>query len=73
VSEASVVTTVLFTDIEGSTLLWEQDRERMSAALAVHDALARTAVEHHGGLVVKMTSPVGDSYIERDSMIRSNS
>ena len=39
--------TFLFTDIEGSTQLWEQDPERMSAALAGHDALARAAVEGH--------------------------
>jgi predicted ATPase/class 3 adenylate cyclase len=45
--------TFLFTDIEGSTRLWEQDAERMRTALACHDALARTAVERHGGIVVK--------------------
>ena len=47
--------TFLFTDIEGSTRLWEQEPERMQPALARHDALARTAVEGHGGTVVKMT------------------
>ena len=47
--------TVLFTDIEGSTRLWEHDRERMSLALARHDALARSAVESHRGIVFKMT------------------
>jgi predicted ATPase/class 3 adenylate cyclase len=45
----------LFTDIEGSTSLWEQDAERMRLALARHDALARAAVEDHHGTVVKMT------------------
>jgi predicted ATPase/class 3 adenylate cyclase/Tfp pilus assembly protein PilF len=49
------VTTFLFTDIEGSTRLWEQEPERMRAALACHDAIARAAVERHGGSVVKMT------------------
>jgi len=48
-------TTFLFTDIEGSTRLWEQDGERMRRALAAHDGIARNAVEQHGGLVVKMT------------------
>ena len=48
---------ILFTDIEGSTLLWEQDGARMSQALAAHDALSRSAVERHGGRVVKM---IGD-------------
>jgi class 3 adenylate cyclase len=47
--------TLLFTDIEGSTALWEQDGARMSQALAAHDALARRAVESRHGTVVKMT------------------
>ena len=47
--------TFLFTDIEGSTALWERDEARMSQALALHDALARSAVESHGGNVVKTT------------------
>ena len=47
--------TLLFTDIEGSTALWEEDEARMSQALAVHDALARNAVESHGGSMVKTT------------------
>lgn len=51
----SPATTFLFTDIEGSTRLWEEQPERMRPALARHDALARSAVEEHGGQVVKMT------------------
>jgi len=51
---ASAVT-FLFTDIEGSTALWERDEAGMSQALALHDALARTTVESHGGSVVKKT------------------
>ena len=53
-------TTLLFTDIEGSTRLWETEPQRMSLALARHDAMARTAVEDHGGIVVKMT---GDGFL----------
>jgi predicted ATPase/class 3 adenylate cyclase len=49
--------TLLFTDIEGSTRLWESDAARMSPALVAHDALARRAVEGHRGKVVKM---IGD-------------
>ena len=49
------VTTFLFTDIEGSTRLWERQPARMQAALARHDALAREAVESARGLVVKTT------------------
>jgi predicted ATPase/class 3 adenylate cyclase len=49
--------TLLFTDIEGSTRLWEQQPEKMRQALACHDALTRQAVEANRGTVVKM---VGD-------------
>ena len=52
--DQSAVTTFLFTDIEGSTQLWEREPERMEPALARHDALARTAVEGFRGTVVKM-------------------
>jgi predicted ATPase/class 3 adenylate cyclase len=46
--------TFLFTDIEGSSRLWEQVPERMGAALARHDAILREAVQAHSGRVVKM-------------------
>jgi predicted ATPase/class 3 adenylate cyclase len=51
--------TLLFTDIEGSTRLWERDPEAMSKALVRHDELLRNAFEAHGGLVFKM---VGDAF-----------
>jgi len=51
----SSVTAFLFTDIEGSTRLWEQEPERMRPALARHDAVARAAVAGNRGAVVKMT------------------
>jgi predicted ATPase/class 3 adenylate cyclase len=47
------VTTYLFTDIEGSTRLWEQEPERMRSALARHDAILRLAVERNRGVIVK--------------------
>jgi class 3 adenylate cyclase len=47
--------TILFTDIEGSTRLWEQFPGAMHGALARHDALLRRAVGAHNGHVVKMT------------------
>jgi class 3 adenylate cyclase len=37
--------TFLFTDIEGSTRLWEHDAQAMQAALARHDELLRGAIE----------------------------
>jgi len=55
VRDQSSVATFLFSDIEGSTRLWEQEPERMQRALARHDALARSAVESHRGTIVKTT------------------
>ena len=51
--------TFLFTDIEGSSSLWEQEPERMRVALEAHDALARAAIEGNRGRVVKTT---GDGF-----------
>jgi predicted ATPase/class 3 adenylate cyclase len=45
----------LFSDIEGSTRLWEQDPTRMRPAVACHDRVTRQAVERHRGRVVKST------------------
>jgi class 3 adenylate cyclase len=45
--------TLLFTDIEGSTKLWEAHPEAMQIALARHDALLREAIESHNGYVFK--------------------
>jgi predicted ATPase/class 3 adenylate cyclase len=53
-AEAASITT-LFSDIEGSTRLWEQRPDEMRAALAAHDTLARECVERHRGTLVKTT------------------
>ena len=45
----------LFTDIEGSTSLWEREPGRMDAALRAHDAMLTAAVGLHRGRVVKST------------------
>mgnify|MGYP001358458370 CR=1 FL=1 len=45
--------TFLFTDVEGSTHLWEQQPEAMRQALARHDAIVETEVARHGGVVVR--------------------
>src|SRR5919204_5519189 len=52
---ASQTLTFLFTDIEGSTRLWEQYRQPMKQALERHDAILRAAVESSRGQVVKST------------------
>jgi predicted ATPase/class 3 adenylate cyclase len=51
VASPSGTVTVLFTDIEGSTRLWEQDRDAMSAALARHDEIVREAILASDGVV----------------------
>ena len=51
--------TFLFTDIEGSTRLWEQHPEAMRPALARHDALLRGAIEANNGYVF---NTVGDAF-----------
>lgn len=45
----------LFTDIEGSTTLWERFPLAMKGSLERHDAILRTAVESAAGEVVKTT------------------
>ena len=54
-TESASVVTYLFSDIEGSTRLWESDAERAAPAVAWHDALCRGVVTDHRGTVVKMT------------------
>ncbi|MET0683061.1 MAG: adenylate/guanylate cyclase domain-containing protein [Casimicrobiaceae bacterium] len=51
--------TLLFTDIEGSTRLWESHEAAMRAALARHDELMRYAIGARGGRVFKT---VGDAF-----------
>jgi predicted ATPase/class 3 adenylate cyclase len=47
--------TFLFTDLEGSTRLWEEHPDVMRGALARHDQILRDAIEGHNGHVVKST------------------
>src|SRR5215208_4217180 len=49
--------TFLFTDIEGSTALWERDRIAMAAGVARHLALLNAAIDGLGGVHFKT---VGD-------------
>ena len=51
--------TFLFTDVEGSSRLWEEHPDAMGDALARHDVIVREAIESHGGRVVKTT---GDGF-----------
>jgi predicted ATPase/class 3 adenylate cyclase len=56
---ASMVLAFLFTDLEGSTRLWQQFPEAMKTVLARHDELLRAAVERCNGKIVKTT---GDGF-----------
>ena len=47
--------TFLFTDIEGSTQLWERHSEAMKAALVKHDSILKEAIESHHGHIIKTT------------------
>lgn len=54
----SFTLTFLFTDIQGSTRLWEHSPQAMRVALARHDTLMRRIIEQHRGQVFKL---VGDA------------
>jgi predicted ATPase/class 3 adenylate cyclase len=58
-SQPTGTVTHLFTDIEGSTELWENHPEAMPDALARHDAILRDAILAHAGHVVKS---MGDGF-----------
>jgi class 3 adenylate cyclase len=45
--------TFLFTDMEGSTKMWERSPHAMHRALSRHDELLRWAIEKRGGYVFK--------------------
>src|SRR5206468_11801025 len=51
--------TFLFTDIEGSTRLWEEQTEIMRTALTRHDALLSEIIVKGGGRIFKTA---GDSF-----------
>ena len=47
--------TFLFTDVEDSTVLWEQYPEEMKTALAAHDATLKDSIESNRGYIIKTT------------------
>eukprot|EP00668_Euglena_longa_P009994 GGOE01012112.1.p1 GENE.GGOE01012112.1~~GGOE01012112.1.p1 ORF type:complete len:770 (-),score=170.18 GGOE01012112.1:693-2981(-) len=52
--------TLLFTDIQSSTVLWQADEECMEEALAMHDHVFRTALQAFNGFEVKTE---GDAFM----------
>ena len=53
--------TFLFTDIEGSTRLWERDPDLMHEALIRHDDIVTAGVEQHRWMLVRPRGE-GDSF-----------
>jgi len=51
--------TFLFTDIASSTRLWQEHPEAMRQAYARHDAILRSAITQHNGIVYKV---IGDAF-----------
>jgi len=57
--------TFLFTDLEGSTRLWEEHRDAMQGALATHDELMRRAIASWRSRAFRMASgTVSQSLVE---------
>src|ERR1700761_6211116 len=59
VGRPSGTVTFLFTDVEGSTRLWDEHPDAMASALARHDEIVRRAVDEQGGY---MFSTGGDGF-----------
>ena len=59
ITPPSGTVTFLFTDVEGSTRLWEAFPAQMQVALERHDGIVRAAIESRGGYVF---STAGDSF-----------
>lgn len=55
VQPASTTLIIPFTDLEGSTRLWQEHPLAMQTALARHDEIIRTAVRAFDGRVIKST------------------
>lgn len=66
--------TFLFTDIEGSTALWEEYPDAMRAAMVVHDRMVESAVADEGGQIVRPRGE-GDSrfavFAQADGAVRA--
>ena len=51
--------TFLFTDIQGSTRMWQDHPKQMKKALLRHDEILTAAIESNGGYVFKT---IGDAF-----------
>lgn len=64
----SGVVTFIFSDIEGSTKLWESDPDGMRSSLAHHDDIAREVVASADGTIFKHT---GDGFAAAFDLVSS--
>ena len=62
------VATLVFTDIKGSTELWETCHDAMRTSLALHNALIRSKLHQHSGYEVKT---VGDAFMIAFDLLES--
>lgn len=58
----SLFAALVFTDVEGSTALWDRHASAFGGALARHDAILREAVARHGGHEL---ATMGDAFAVR--------
>src|SRR5580700_7288569 len=64
--------TFLFTDIEGSTRMWQHDEAAMRAAVSRHDDLLHRAVAEDGGTVfATMGDGIGAAFPSASSALRA--
>ena len=54
------VVALVFTDIEGSTALWDASKDTMSKALEIHHNVIRKVIDRHQGYEVKT---IGDAFM----------
>ena len=55
----SGIVTFLYSDIEGSTRMWEQHPDAMQVSLERHNQILQDCIAHHGGIVYKI---IGDEF-----------
>jgi predicted ATPase/class 3 adenylate cyclase/DNA-binding XRE family transcriptional regulator len=53
------IVTFLFTDIQGTTRLWQEQPQAMTGALARHNQILRTAIESNHGYIFQV---IGDAF-----------
>ena len=57
---ASPYVTMVMTDVQGSTRLWEWDSSAMAAAISMHDTLLRKLLRRYRGYEVRPCSSIHD-------------